>query len=110
MSDEDNVGPNEPIGDDAAGNGAPLAETLAPNLIRSSSARETCPSAADQAVPTASSGDGQKKKRVVLGTKRKHNKPADDQVIIELPPYRGPQSPLDIVVVEHLFGRLFKDF
>jgi hypothetical protein len=46
----------------------------------------------------------------VLGTKRKHDKVANDQVIIELPPYRGPQSTLDIVVVEHIFGRLCKAF
>jgi hypothetical protein len=31
-------------------------------------------------------------------------------VIIELPPYRGPRSPLDLVVVEHIFGRLFEAF
>jgi hypothetical protein len=35
LSDEDNAGPNEPVGDDAGGNGAPLAKTLAPNLIGS---------------------------------------------------------------------------
>jgi hypothetical protein len=131
-----NARPNEPVGDDAEGNGVPLAETLAPNLIGSSSAGETHPSAADKAVPTALSGGNQKKKCVVLGTKRKHNKAADDQVIIELlaysrprlgtkrkhnkaaddqviielPPYRGPQSPLDIVAVEHLFERLFEAF
>jgi hypothetical protein len=110
LSDEDNVGPNKPIGDDAGGNRAPSAETLAPNSIGSSSAGETYPSAADQAVPIAPSGGGQKKKRVVLGTKRKHDKVADDQMIIELPPYRGPQSPLDIVVAEHIFGHLFEAF
>jgi hypothetical protein len=104
MSDEDNAGPNEPIGDDAGGNRAPSTETLTPNLIGSSSAGETCASFADQFAPTAPSDSGQKKKCVVLGTKRKHNKAMDDQVIIELPPYRGPRSPLDIVVVEHLFG------
>jgi hypothetical protein len=93
LSDEDNVRPNELIGDDAGGIRAPSAETLAPNPIGSSSAGETRPSAADQAVPTAPSGDGQKKNRVVLGTKCKHDKVVDDQVIIELPPYRGPQSP-----------------
>jgi hypothetical protein len=65
LSDEDNVGLNEPIGDDAEGNGVPSAETLAPNPIRSSSAGETHPSAVDQAVPTAPSGSGQKKKCVV---------------------------------------------
>jgi hypothetical protein len=31
-------------------------------------------------------------------------------VIIELPPYRGPRSPLDIVNVEYLFGLLFEAF
>jgi hypothetical protein len=71
---------------------------------------ETHPSPADQAVPTAPSVGGQKKKCIVLGTKHKHNKVAYDQVIIELPPYRRPQSPLDIVVVELLFGRLFEAF
>jgi hypothetical protein len=37
LSDKDNAGPNEPIGDDAGGNKAPSAETLTPNSIRSSS-------------------------------------------------------------------------
>jgi hypothetical protein len=110
LSDEDNVGSNEPIGDDAGGNGAPSAETLAPNPIGSSSVGETRPSAVDQAVPITPSDDGQKKKLVVLETKRKQNKAVVDQVIIELPPYRGPRSPLDIVVVEHLFRSLFEAF
>jgi hypothetical protein len=61
LSDEDNIGLNEPIGDDAGGNGAPSAETLAPNPIGSSSAGETFPSAIDQAAPTTPSCGGQKK-------------------------------------------------
>jgi hypothetical protein len=110
LSDEDNVGLNEHVGDDARGNGAPSAETLAPNPIGSSSAGEICPSSVDQVVPIAPSSGDQKKKCVVLGTKCKHNKAVNDQVIIELPPYRGSRSPLDIVAVEHLFGRLFEAF
>jgi hypothetical protein len=90
LFDEDIDRLNEPVGDDARGNGAPSAETLIPYLIGSSSARETLPLAVDQAVPTAPSGGSQKKKHIVLGTKRKHNEVADDQVIIELPPYHGP--------------------
>jgi hypothetical protein len=31
-------------------------------------------------------------------------------VIIELCPYRGPRSPLDLVDVEHIFGCLFEAF
>jgi hypothetical protein len=61
LSVEDNVGPNEHVGDDARGNGAPLVETLAPNSIRSSSAGETRPSAADQAIPTTPLSGSQKK-------------------------------------------------
>jgi hypothetical protein len=90
LPDEDNIGPNEPAGDDAGGNGAPSVETLTPNLIGSSSSGETRPSATDQAASTAPSSGGQKKKHIVLGTKRKQDKAAADQVIIELPPYHGP--------------------
>jgi hypothetical protein len=71
---------------------------------------ETRPSAADQAISTTPSGGGQKKKCVVLETKHKHDKAVNDQVIIELPPYHRPRSPLYIVVVEHIFGRLFEAF
>jgi hypothetical protein len=85
-------------------------ETLAPNPIGSSVAEESRPLVADQTSSTAPSGGGQKKKNVVLGTKRKQDKTAVDQVIIELPPYHGSQSPLYLVVVEHIFGRLFKAF
>jgi hypothetical protein len=51
-----------------------------------------------------------RKKHIVLGTKCKQDKAVADQVIIELPPYGGPRSPLDIVTVEHIFGRLFETF
>jgi hypothetical protein len=110
LSDEDNVGLSEPAGDDAGGNGASSVETLAPNPIRSNSAGETHPSAADRAASTGPSGGSQKKKHIVRETKRKQDKVAFDQVIIQLPPYRGPQSPLDIVTIGHIFGRLFESF
>jgi hypothetical protein len=29
---------------------------------------------------------------------------------IELPPYRGPRSPLDLVAIEFIFGHIFKAF
>jgi hypothetical protein len=29
---------------------------------------------------------------------------------IELPPYHGPRSPLDLVAIEIIFGRLFEAF
>jgi hypothetical protein len=110
LFDEDNVGPNEPAGDDAKGNGAPSIETFVPNPIGSSSVGQIRPSAANQDASTASSGDSQKKKCIVLGTKRKQDNAMADQVIIELPLYHGPRSPLDIVAIKHIFGRLFEAF
>jgi hypothetical protein len=44
--------------------------------------------------------------------KCKQSKTPSDQVItqIKLPPYHGPRSPLYLVVVEIIFGGLFKAF
>jgi hypothetical protein len=109
LSNEDNIGRKKPAGDDAEGEGAPTVETLAPNLIGFSLVGESRPSAANRTTGIAPSGDGQKKKHVALGTKRKQDKAPVDQVIIELPSYRGSQS-LDLVVVENIFGRLFEAF
>jgi hypothetical protein len=62
-------------------------------------AEQILPSAADQATTVVSSGSGQqKKKRVVLASKHK-KRASSDQVITELPPYRGPRSPLYLVVL-----------
>jgi hypothetical protein len=110
VSYEDNSGQKESVGDDAGGVGAPLVETFAPDPIESSVAEKSLPSTTDQTTTIAPSGSGQKKKCVALGTKCKQDKPPAGQVIIELPPYRGPQSPLDLVDVEHIFGCLFEAF
>jgi hypothetical protein len=110
LSDKDNNGQKEPTGDDAEGGGAPSVETLTPNLIGSSLAVMSHPSTADQTTTTAPSSGGQKKKCVALGTMRKPDKAPADQVIIKLPPYRGPRNPLGLVVVEHIFGCLFEAF
>jgi hypothetical protein len=73
-------------------------------------AEQICPSATDQTTTAIPLGSGQqKKKHVVLASKRKQ--PASsDQVITELPPYPGPRSPLDLVAVEIIFGCLFEAF
>jgi hypothetical protein len=44
--------------------------------------------------------------------KRKQTLPSSDQVMtqIELPPYRGPRSPLNLVIVDIIFGHLFEAF
>jgi hypothetical protein len=67
-------------------------------------------STADQTTTDATLGSSQhKKKHDVLVSKRKQHAPSD-QVIIELPPYRGPRSPLDLVAVEFVFGTYLKLF
>jgi nitrogen fixation-related uncharacterized protein len=43
LSDDDNVGSNEPVGNDAGGNRAPSTETLTPNSIGSSSTGKPAP-------------------------------------------------------------------
>jgi hypothetical protein len=87
-----------------------MVETLAPNPIGSSSVGEFRPSAADRTNAAAPSGGGPRKKCVALRTKRKQGQAPVNQVTIELPPYRGPRSPLDLVAVDHIFGRLFEAF
>jgi hypothetical protein len=85
-----------------------VVETLAPNPIGFSSVEESRPSVADRTTATAPSGGGPRKKHIALGTKHKQDQALADQVTIELPPYHGPQSPLDLVVVDHIFRCLFE--
>jgi hypothetical protein len=61
MSDENNKGQKEPASDDVEGEGAPLVETLALNLIGSSLAEMSRPSTVDQTTTTTPLGGGQKK-------------------------------------------------
>jgi hypothetical protein len=110
LSDSDNDGQNEPTGNDAGGQGATSTELIAPKPIGASMAEQIHLSAADQTTTVVPSGsDQQKKKRVVLVSKRKQPT-SSDQVITKVPPYRGPQSPLDLVAIEFVFGCLFEAF
>jgi hypothetical protein len=87
-----------------------LVEALVPNLIGSSLVGGPYPSTANQTTTATPLGIGKRKKRVAHGTKCKQDQVPADQVIIELPPYRRPRNPLDLVVIEHIFGRLFEAF
>jgi hypothetical protein len=110
LSDCDNDGQNEPADDDAGGQGVPSNESIAPNPIGSGMTEQIHFSATDQTTTVAPTGNSQQnKKHIVLASKRKQPAPSD-QVIIELPLYRGPQSPLDLVAVEFIFGCLFEAF
>jgi hypothetical protein len=78
LSNSENNKQNEPAGDDAGGQGAPSTEPIAPNPIRSSMAEQIRPSVANQATTVVPSGSGQqKKKRVVLASKRKQRASSD---------------------------------
>jgi hypothetical protein len=67
---------------------------------------QTNPSATDWAALGAPSASGHKWKRPPTVPKREKIKTSVDQVMtqIELPPYRGPQSLLDLVAIEIIFG------
>jgi hypothetical protein len=102
----------KPSGDDTEDGGAPSVEQITPNPIDSSTLEQVHSSAANQVDPTVPSASGQKRKRAPLSLKHKQPKPTADQVMIQIKhaPYHGPQSPLDLVAVEIIFGCLFEAF
>jgi hypothetical protein len=55
---------------------------------------------------------GRGRKRLRTTVKQPNPAPQADHVItqVELPPYRGPRNPLDLVIVEIIFGRIFEVF
>jgi hypothetical protein len=112
VSDDDNNVLKEPAGDDADGGGVTSAEHITPNPIDSNLLGQAHPSVVNQVNATAPSAGGQKRKCPPPALKHKQLKPAVNQVMtqIELPSYRGPRSPLDLVAVEIIFGCLFEAF
>jgi hypothetical protein len=101
-----------PDGDDAEGEGASLVEPIAPDPISSNTSVQIDPSAGDRAALGAPSTSGHEQKRLPIISMRRQTKTSTIQVItqIELPPYRGPKSPLDLVAIEIIFGCLFEAF
>jgi hypothetical protein len=101
-----------PNGDDAKGEGASSMELVAPGPISSNAPAQAVPSVADWVALSVPSAGGQKQKLLPPVPKCKSIKSSTDQVMIqiELPLYRGPQSPLDLVAIEIFFGHLFEAF
>jgi hypothetical protein len=98
------------MGDDNGGQGAPSAEPTVPNLIGFSMAEQVRPSATNQLTTATPLDNGQpKKKHLVLVSRRKQHAPSN-QVTIELFPHYVPRSPLGLVAVKLIFGRLFIAF
>jgi hypothetical protein len=101
-----------PASDEAEGEGISSAESIALDPISSNTPTQAHPSIADQIISSAPSAGGQKQKHPLPIPMRKPTKSSADQVMvqIELPPYRGPQRPLDLVTIEIIFGHLFEVF
>jgi hypothetical protein len=101
-----------PDGGDAEGEGVSSAKPIAPSPISSNVSEQAEPSIADRVAIVAPSINGQKQKRPPPIPNRKQSKSLVDQVMtqIELPPYRRPRSPLDLVPIEIIFGCLFEAF
>jgi hypothetical protein len=73
-------------------------------------AERVYPSVADQFTTAAPLGSDQlKRKHLVLVSKHKQHAPSD-QVTTELFPHHVPRSPLGLVAVKFVFGRLFEAF
>jgi hypothetical protein len=110
-SGEDNV-TKKSAGDDARDGGASSAEPTTPKSIRSNAPGQTDPSVANRAATTDPPVGGRRHKRPPSIPKWKQALPSIDQVMIqiELPPYCGPRSPLDLVAIEIIFGCLFELF
>jgi hypothetical protein len=110
-SGEDDV-TKKSASDDAWDGGASSAEPITPNPIRSNTPGQTNPSVANQAASTDPPIGGHKPKRPPPVPKRKQALPSADQVMtqIKLPPYCGPHSSLDLIIVEIIFGRHFEAF
>jgi hypothetical protein len=101
-----------PASDEAEGEGISSAEPIALDPISSNMSTQAHPSVADRVISSAPSAGGQKWKHPLPVPMRKPIKSSADQVMvqIELPRYRGPRHPLDLVAIEIIFGHLFEVF
>jgi hypothetical protein len=104
--------PKAPDGDDAEGEGTSSVEPITPNPISPNVSVQTEPSIAGRAASGAPSTGGHKRKRPPIIPMCNPPKTSVDQVMteIELPPYREPKSPLDLVAIEIIFWCLFEAF
>jgi hypothetical protein len=109
LSDSTGEDQKQPAGDDVEGHGIPLIEPITSNPIGSNMAALVRPPVADQSVSVAPLSGGQKRKCIMLASKRKTTT-SSDQVITELSSYHGSHNCLNLVAVNLAFGRLFEAF
>jgi hypothetical protein len=100
------------IGDDAEDGGVSSTEPITPDPISSNTLEQTDPSITNQAASSNPSTSRRGHTRPSPIPKRKHALSSVDQVMtqIALPPYHAPHNPLDLVVVEIIFGHIFEAF
>jgi hypothetical protein len=100
-----------PTADDAGNVGAATAEANALVPIVANAPEMPKSPAVDQVLVVPPSGR-RGSKRSQLTTRRSNPVPQTDQVMtqVELPPYCGPCSPLDLLAIENIFGHIFEAF
>jgi hypothetical protein len=109
LSDSTGEYQKQTVGDDVEGHGIPLIEPITSNPIGSNMAAPVHPPAVDQPVSAAPLSSGQKRKRIMLASKRKTTI-SSDQVITELPSYHESRNRLNLFSVNLAFRRLFEAF
>jgi hypothetical protein len=97
--------------DKARDAGATSVEALAPSPIGADAPGNPRTPVVDRVAIVPLSGE-HGRKCLHLAAKRSDPVPRDDQVMtqFELPPYRGPCSPVNLVAIEIVFGRVFEAF
>jgi hypothetical protein len=122
LSSDDNIvhlpEPDAPVDekvsadDDAGNNGATIAEPTAPGLISSIVLKQSKPSVADRVLNIVPPSGRHGRKHPPPAIKWSNLVPLADQVMtqVELPPFRGPHSPLDLVAIEFIFRHIFEAF
>jgi hypothetical protein len=109
LSDNTGEHQKQTAGDDVEGHEIPLIEPITSNPIGSNMAALVRPPAADHPVSAAPLSGGQKRKHIILASKRKTTT-SSHQVITELPSYHGSRNRLNLASVNLTFGRLFEAF
>jgi hypothetical protein len=97
--------------DDAGDVGVTSAEAIIPSQIGASAPSNPRSSIVDL-VSVVPPTRGRGRKRPPITVKRFNHVPRDDQVMfqVELPPFPGPHSLLDLVAIEIVFGCIFEAF
>jgi hypothetical protein len=103
--------PKVQVVNDAETVGATSAEAPAPGPIGDDAPGNPMPSVIDR-VPIVPLASGCGRKCLHHMVKQSNPVPHANEVMtqVELPPYRGSRSPLDLVVIEIVFGRIFEMF